>query len=154
MIAEIPERLDEHLPLLLVAGHGDLPLGFRKSLEMIAGETRNMAYLCFEATDDPDAFGAEMARVLALAPQGCLVLLDLMGGTPFNQFCLNRAGANCRAVCGVNLAMLLEAASARGDVSLEELAAIAAEAGTFGIVDVMERLQKNAAKAEKKGRET
>ena len=107
---------------------------------MISGDERNVTALSFEDGDDPDAFGEQIARALDAAPDGCLVLIDLMGGTPFNQFCLNRRAENCQAVCGVNLAMLIEAASAREYSLLPELAQIAAEAGQIGIVDVMKRL--------------
>lgn len=138
-VIEPTQKQDGLLSLLLI-GHGGLPLGLLSSLKMISGDERNVTALSFEDGDDPDAFGEQIARALDAAPDGCLVLIDLMGGTPFNQFCLNRRAENCQAVCGVNLAMLIEAASAREYSSLSELAQIAAEAGQIGIVDVMKRL--------------
>ena len=129
------------LPWLLLIGHGGLPLGLLSSLAMISGDRRNLAALCFEDGDDPDAFGEQVGRAIDKAgADGCLVLIDLMGGTPFNQFCLHRRVENCQAVCGVNLAMALEAASAREYSSLCELAQLARDAGQLGIVDVMKRL--------------
>ena len=132
-VIEPTQKQDGLLSLLLI-GHGGLPLGLLSSLKMISGDERNVTALSFEDGDE------QIAHALDAAPDGCLVLIDLMGGTPFNQFCLNRRAENCQAVCGVNLAMLIEAASAREYSLLPELAQIAAEAGQIGIVDVMKRL--------------
>ncbi len=139
MSIHVPEQMDENLITLVVIGHGKYPLGIKSSLEMISGDTRNIACLCFEEGEDPDLFGEQIRDVIDRAPCGSIVLIDLMGGTPFNQFYLNMPESGCRAVCGVNLAMALEVASARDYASLDELAQIAADAGTVGIVDVYQK---------------
>ncbi len=136
MHIELPKRLDDRLISLAVIGHGQFPMGIRSALEMITGDSRNITYLCFEDGDDPDVFGAQIQSIAGQAPCGCLVLIDLVGGTPCNQLLLHLPEAHCRAVAGVNLAMALEAASAREYASLEELAQIAVEAGGIGILDV------------------
>lgn len=142
----VPEQMEESLISLVVIGHGNFPLGIKSSLEMISGDTRNIAYLCFEEGEDPDAFGEQIRDVIERAPCGCVVLIDLMGGTPFNQFYMNMPDSNCQAVCGVNLAMALEVASAREYASLEELAQIAADAGNTGIVDVYKKRNEKRSK--------
>lgn len=139
MSIHIPEQMDGRLISMLVIGHGHYPLGIKSALEMITGDTRNIAYLCFEEGDDPDMFGDQIRNVIDRAPCGCIVLIDLMGGTPFNQFFMNMPGSGCQAVCGANLAMALEVASAREYATLEELAQIAVDAGNVGIVDVYKK---------------
>lgn len=135
----LPEQTDANLISLVVIGHGKFPLGIKSSLEMISGDTRNITYLCFEEGEDPDTFGAQIRDAIDRAPCGCMVLIDLMGGTPFNQLYMNMPDSNCQAVCGVNLAMVLEVASAREYATLEELAQSAIEAGSIGIVDVCKK---------------
>ena len=135
----VPEQMEENLISLVVIGHGKFPLGIKSSLEMISGDTRNITYLCFEEGEDPDAFGDQIRDVIDRVPCGCMVLIDLMGGTPFNQLYMNMPDSNCQAVCGANLAMALEVASAREYATLEELAQIAVDAGNIGIVDVCKK---------------
>lgn len=139
MSIHMPEQMVEDLISLVVIGHGNYPLGIKAALEMISGDTRNITYLCFDEGSDPDAFGDQIRETVDRAPCGCMVLIDLMGGTPFNQFYMNMPDSNCQAVCGVNLAMALEVASARDYATLEELAQIAADAGNIGIVDVYKK---------------
>lgn len=139
MKVHAPGQIDENLISMLVIGHGHFAEGIKSPMEMITGDTRNITYLCFEEGDDPDAYGEKIAEVISSAPCGCFVLIDLMGGTPFNQFYLNMPENGCQAVCGVNLAMALEVASAREYASLEELVQIASDAGAMGIVDVYKK---------------
>ena len=135
----VPEQTDENLISMIFIGHGNYPLGMKSSLEMISGDTRNISYLCFEDGDDPDLFGDQIRATIEQAPCGCIVLIDLMGGTPFNQLYINMPDSNCQAVSGVNLAMALEVAYSREYTPLEELAQIAVDAGNFGIVDVFKK---------------
>lgn len=135
----VPEQTDENLISMIFIGHGNYPLGMKSSLEMISGDTRNISYLCFEDGDDPDLFGDQIRAAIEQAPCGCIVLIDLMGGTPFNQLYINMPDSNCQAVSGVNLAMALEVAYSREYTPLEELAQIAVDAGNFGIVDVFKK---------------
>lgn len=139
MRIHVPEQLDENLISMVFIGHGNYPLGIKSSLEMISGDTRNISYLAFEDRDDPDEFGDQIRTVIDRSPCGCIVLIDLMGGTPFNQCYINMPDSNCQAVCGVNLAMALEVACSREFTPLEQLAQIAVEAGNFGIVDVIQK---------------
>ena len=135
----VPEHVEEGLISMLIIGHGNFPLGIKSSLEMISGDKRNITYLCFDEGEDPDAFGDQIRDAIEKAPCGCIVLIDLMGGTPFNQCYMNMPDENCQAVCGVNLAMALEVSSAREYASLEELAEMAIDAGNIGIVDVFKK---------------
>ena len=136
MRIHVPEQIEENLISMVFIGHGNYPLGIKSSLEMISGDTRNTFYLCFEEGDDPDLFGDQIRATIEQAPCGCIVLVDLMGGTPFNQLYINMPDSNCQAITGVNLAMALEVAYSREYSTLEELAQNAVEAGNFGIVDV------------------
>ena len=84
----------------------------------------------------PDDFRAKVEEAVASfeAPEQVLFLVDLWGGTPFNQISGLIEGHDSWAiVTGVNLPMLLKVFTCR-EKPLAELAKLAGEAGTKGIV--------------------
>jgi len=137
-----PDKISPKIPGILLISHGTLALGAVEAAEMILGETENLAALCFEGDCNPEDFGHKIKDTVEAFPAGCLVLVDLMGGTPFNQLMLEAPRDRYRAVCGMNLSMVAEVISNRADLSLEELAQTAVSAGTAGVVDVAAFLSK------------
>lgn len=148
MTCRLPETMNSALPGVLILSHSTLAAGLYASLNMILGESENIGYLCFEETTDPDVFGKKISDAIDRFPAGCLVLVDLMGGTPFNQLMLHAPRDKFRAVCGVNLPMLLEVVSNRDDATLDELTGIAMDAGKNGLVDVSAKLLASRVKTE------
>jgi mannose/fructose-specific phosphotransferase system component IIA len=75
-------------------------------------------------------------------PAGTLILADLFGGTSCNiaaSLTYGMQGVNI--ICGVNLSMLLTAASRCADMGLPELTKKVLEAGQNSIFNATEKLQ-------------
>ena len=121
----------------ILTGHGTFAEGVGAALEMVGGPQEDFKAVTFleeEAAEFPEKIASAVAE-LAKKCGEVVVFCDLMGGTPFNQAMM--AGAvtpGVRVVTGVNLPMLLECMSMRGDgVSAEELVQTAVEIGQMGI---------------------
>jgi mannose/fructose/sorbose-specific phosphotransferase system IIA component len=118
---------------VIVACHSGLAQALLKTAESIAGPQPGVACLDLLNGESPAAFESRLAA--AAAPgRPALILVDLMGGTPWNaaaRLALRRGDA--RVVSGVNLPMLLEVALAGGD-DVGWLARLAAEAGVQSVL--------------------
>ena len=110
---------------------------------MIFGKIENLTVLCFDEDTDPDSFGERIHESVNSYPAGCLVMVDILGGTPFNQLMLANPEMNFSAVCGANLNMLLEVLVSREGSTAEELARKAIAVGRESIIDVNAMLSKN-----------
>ena len=72
---------------IVLASHGGLAEGVRDSLKMLLGEQEEFACVSLAPSMSPD----ELRAALVAATEGfsdpadVLVLVDLWGGTPFNQ---------------------------------------------------------------------
>jgi mannose PTS system EIIA component len=75
-------------------------------------------------------------------PEGYLICVDMMGGTPSNTALLSTKDMLCEVVTGVNLYMLISAFSNRPKMDLKTLAAKVAEDGRRAIILPKELLAK------------
>lgn len=137
-----PEIVSPELTGILLISHGGYAKGLAEAAGMVFGKIENLVVLCFDEESDPDSFGERIHEVVNSFPAGCLVMVDLLGGTPFNQLVLANPERNFSAVCGVNLNMLLEVLVSREAATAEVLAKKAVTAGREGIVDVNTLLSK------------
>lgn len=101
---------------IVLASHGGLAEGVRDSLRMLLGDQADLACASLEPSMSPD----ELRATIASAAQGLsdpadvLVLVDLWGGTPFNQSsALLAEHEGWAVVTGLNLPMAIEACSSR-----------------------------------------
>lgn len=117
---------------LLVASHGEFCVGLKGSTEMIGGEIAQCEALPLRPGTDPEDYGKQLAQKIDELDtgDGVLVLIDLRGGTPFNQSLMLSRDKNIQLVIGANLPMLLVLALGRNDeTTLDDLAAMALDAG-------------------------
>ncbi len=131
---------------LLVITHGDFADGLVDAMQLIIGPQEGIQTLSLKETDAIDLLGERVQTAVQELDQGqgVLVLVDLLGASPFNISArLSMENKNVDVVTGVNLPMLLETAMQRQEMSLREVAAVAKEAGTSGIVIVSEKMQSN-----------
>ena len=87
---------------------------------MVFGDQPNVAVVSLQPSMGPDQFRAELEKAVATLDdqEQVLFLVDLWGGTPFNQSSAFIDGHDTWAiVTGLNLPMLIEAYSARFDAS-------------------------------------
>lgn len=140
---------------VVVVSHGHLSEELLSTARMLVGsEVDGVACVTYEAGESFDGLVDRIADAVASsvaaggqggpASGGALVLCDLLGGSPFIASAqVSRDQTDDRpveVVTGVNLGMLLEVLTGRGDMSLAEGRACALESGTKAICDLTERL--------------
>ena len=101
---------------IILASHGEFANGIRQSGEMIFGEQEKLETAVLLPSMGPDDLRAELEeKVKKLDCQEILFLVDLWGGTPFNQVSALMDGheENWAVLTGLNLPMLIEVLGSR-----------------------------------------
>ena len=102
---------------IILATHGDFATGILQSASMIFGEQPNVAAVTLQPSEGPDDVRRKMEEAVASFedPEQVLILVDLWGGTPFNQSNGLIAGHEDKwaIVAGLNLPMLIDAYASR-----------------------------------------
>jgi mannose/fructose/sorbose-specific phosphotransferase system IIA component len=126
---------------IVVVSHGPFAEGLIGAAEMIVGPQTQLRAVAMQPAADVERLRADVeAAVQAVGgPDGALVLVDLLGGSPSNASAY-LAVAGTPVVCGVNLPMLLELLMAREASTPRALADQALQAGRDNIIDLGQRL--------------
>lgn len=102
---------------IILASHGEFANGILKSITMIFGEQDNVKAVTLEPSEGPDDIRAKMEEAISTfeSQDEVLFLVDLWGGTPFNQANALIDGHEDKwaIVTGLNLPMLIETYSSR-----------------------------------------
>ena len=102
---------------IILATHGNFATGILQSASMIFGEQPNVAAVTLQPSEGPDDVRRKMEEAVASFedPEQVLILVDLWGGTPFNQSNGLIAGHEDKwaIVAGLNLPMLIDAYASR-----------------------------------------
>lgn len=131
---------------ILIATHGDFAEGIKMTLSMLAGEQTNIAAVTLAPSEGPDDVRAKMEKAIASFEnqEEVLILVDLWGGTPFNQANSLISGHEDKwaIVAGLNLPMLVEACFSRDSVDkAQDLAKQICGSGREGIKVYPESLE-------------
>ena len=106
---------------IILASHGEFANGILQSGSMIFGEQKDVKAVTLQPSEGPDDLKAKMEAAIATFEnqEQVLFLVDLWGGTPFNQANGLIAGHEdtWAIVTGLNLPMLIEAYASR--ISME-----------------------------------
>ena len=118
---------------IILASHGDFAKGILQSGEMIFGTQPDVKAVTLQPSEGPDDIRAKMEEAITTFenPEQVLFMVDLWGGTPFNQTSglINGHEDTWAVVTGLNLPMLIEAFASR--MSMESAQEIAAH--VFGV---------------------
>ena len=113
---------------IILASHGDFAKGILQSGEMIFGTQPDVKAVTLQPSEGPDDIRAKMEEAITSFenPEQVLFMVDLWGGTPFNQTSglINGHEDTWAVVTGLNLPMLIEAFASR--MSMESAQEIAA----------------------------
>ena len=113
---------------IILASHGDFAKGILQSGSMIFGEQKNVQAVTLMPSEGPDDIKAKMKDAIGSfdSQDEVLFLVDLWGGTPFNQAnsLFEEHKDKWAIVAGMNLPMVIEAYGAR--LSMESAQEIAA----------------------------
>ena len=103
---------------IIIASHGEFAAGIKQSASMILGETEGLESVVFMPSEGPDdLYGNIQKAIEKLGTEEVLFLVDLWGGSPFNQSnrFFEENPEKWAIVAGLNLPMLLAALSERED---------------------------------------
>ena len=122
---------------IILATHGEFAEGILQSGSMLFGEQENVKAITLHPSDSPESLKERMQEAIATFDNQdeVLFLVDLWGGTPFNQ-ANNLCGehSNWAIVAGLNLPMLIEAYSSRFSMeTAKEIAAAIIEPAREGV---------------------
>lgn len=131
---------------IILASHGEFAKGILQSSEMIFGQQENVKAVTLMPSEGPNDFRAKLEEAIASFENQdeVLFLVDLWGGTPFNQAntLFEEHKDKWAIVAGLNLPMLIEAYGARFSMeSAHEIAAYVVQPGREGVKVKPEELE-------------
>ena len=138
---------------IIIASHGEFAKGILQSGSMIFGEQEDVKAVTLMPSEGPDDLRAKLQEAIASFSNQdqVLFLVDLWGGTPFNQVnnLFEEHKDKWAIVAGLNLPMLIEAYASRLSMeSAQEIAAHIIDTAKEGVKVRPEELQpKEAPKA-------
>ncbi|WP_159721230.1 mannose/fructose/sorbose PTS transporter subunit IIA [Enterococcus sp. CSURQ0835] len=131
---------------IILASHGEFAKGILQSGAMIFGEQENVQAVTLMPSEGPDDVKAKMKDAIASFENQdeVLFLVDLWGGTPFNQAnsLFEEHKDKWAIVAGMNLPMVIEAYASRFSMeSAQEIAAHILETAKDGVKIKPEELE-------------
>ncbi|MDR5587919.1 MULTISPECIES: mannose/fructose/sorbose PTS transporter subunit IIA [Clostridium] len=131
---------------IILASHGEFAKGIMQSGKMIFGEQENVKAVTLMPSEGPDDLKAKMKDAITSFDNQdeVLFLVDLWGGTPFNQAngLFEEHKDKWAIVAGLNLPMLIEAYGARLSMeSAQEIASYILTSAKEGIKVKPEELE-------------
>ena len=138
---------------IIIASHGEFAAGIKQSGSMIFGEQEKVESVVFMPSEGPDDLQRKLQEAIAkVDSEEILFLVDLWGGSPFNQAnkLFEEAPEHRAIVAGLNLPMLIEAYASRFSMNTaHEIAQAIAPTAIEGVKVRPEELQKKEEVAEK-----
>lgn len=136
---------------IILASHGSFADGIHQSAEMIFGPQTDFKSCILKPDEGPADVKQKMQEAVASLTnqEEVLFLVDLWGGTPFNQATsLVNEHENWAIVAGMNLPMVIEALTQRFSVTAaKEIATAVVPTGNDGIKTYPEEIMPAQAKA-------
>lgn len=128
------------VPGIILLSHGPLASGMLGTVELVYGDVENVAVFELEEGDNPDEYREHFTRAYDLMPARSVYMIDIFGGSPFNEVMQAFLAGNqdIRAICGMNLGMLVEAITLRGNSDADFLTALE-DVGREAVIDVGKR---------------
>jgi len=125
---------------IVVVTHGRLGEEMVQTLRAVLGTVGQLEAVS-TLESDPEIVKTKIRRTLERVDdgEGTLILTDMLGDTATNLSLTVAGGARAEVVAGVNMPMLIKAASSRGTMGLRELAAFIREYGRDHIFWASER---------------
>ena len=144
---------------IVLASHGGFADGIAQSAQMLFGEQNNFAHVILKPDEGPDDIRGKMEKAIASfdSQDEVLFLVDLWGGTPFNQANgLVEKHDKWAIVAGMNLPMVVQALTERmmdANATARQIATKVVEPAKDGIKtkpsDLMPKTAAPAAAADK-----
>ena len=134
---------------IIIASHGEFAAGIKQSGTMIFGEQEKVESVVFMPSEGPEDLQRKLQEAIAkVESEEILFLVDLWGGSPFNQAnkLFEEAPEKRAIVAGLNLPMLIEAYVSRFTMTTaHEIAKAITATAIDGVKVRPEELQPEAA---------
>ena len=130
---------------VVVVTHGQLANELVNAAEMIVGDLPQFAAVSIGWHDDTEDARAEIEQAIARVEEGAgvLILTDMFGGTASNLAMSFLSQGKVEVITGVNLPMLIKAASLKDAASLTDIARMLREHGRNAIWVASDLLMSN-----------
>lgn len=122
---------------IVVTTHGGLARELVKTAKMVVGDQQDLAAIGLEMHEGIEDLKRKITSLLKPVTReedGCLMLVDMFGGTPSNVSLMLAQEYSIQVVAGVNLPMVIEAITHRGVMTLRNLARFVQEKGQKNII--------------------
>ncbi|MFV1956291.1 MAG: PTS sugar transporter subunit IIA [bacterium] len=116
---------------VVLVTHGDLGQALMETCSLITGRLKNIAYVSVEASNDVDKIRDEIEKAIneVNGENGCLLLVDMFGGTPSNISLSFLREGRTEVVTGVNLPMLTKLYNLDSSLNIRQAAAVLRDYG-------------------------
>jgi Phosphotransferase system, mannose/fructose-specific component IIA len=123
---------------ILLVTHGALSEGMADSIALIVGQSEKLATMTLKQSDNVVTFKEKVGCKLKELNDGdgVLVLVDMLGGSPYNVVAASLGEEHVECITGLNLPMVLEALDSRTSNSLEKVVDICMQSAKKGIINV------------------
>lgn len=126
---------------IIIVSHGLYARALISSVEMVCGKQEKMESICLDAGESMEYLNIKIKTAIKkLDVDEVLIMVDILGGTPYNAGSFELNNPNINMVTGINMAMVLEILPYRNE-NLKIVSKIAAEAGKSGIINVKEKFE-------------
>lgn len=122
---------------IVVTAHGGLAREMVNTARLVIGDQVDLAAVCLEMHEGIEDLKRKLTSVLKPvdnSADGCLMLVDMFGGTPSNVSLMLAHEYPIQVVTGVNLPMLIEALTHRAVMDLKKLAIFVQDKGKKNIL--------------------
>ncbi len=129
---------------IIILTHGRMAAESLHAAEMIIGPIAASRAVSIDRSCSVETATASLSQALAEAGadrDGVLILTDMFGGTPTNIAAEFLEAGQVDILCGVNLPLLIKAASSRHQMGLEELTVFLRDYGQQTILRPADLLQ-------------
>lgn len=124
---------------LIIITHGIYASALIKSLEMLSGKVEKIEAIEFEQGEGIESLQEKIKKtIIKLDTEEVLIMVDLLGGTPYNASSIELENPNINIITGINMPMILEILPHRNE-GINIVSHIATDGGKNGIVNVKDR---------------
>lgn len=111
----VKNEIENGIPGLIILSHGPLAMALKETGKMIFGDAKNVVAFSLQYGDDVSEYAEAFIDAIDSFDAGCLIIVDIIGGTPFNQLLLHakRNDKKYNIISGANLPLLITALTLR-----------------------------------------
>lgn len=124
---------------LIIITHGIYASSLIKSLEMVSGKIEKIEAIELEQGESIESLQEKIKKtIIKLNTAEVLIMVDLLGGTPYNASSIELQNPNINIITGINMPMILEILPHRNE-GINIVSQIATNGGKSGILNVKDR---------------